>query len=651
MKKIKYLLAIILFIIGFIFTGELYMFFLDNFQELYYRCSFYFDSVDIDNNVIVEDFLSASEKNQTDFFTVDFKIESEYKKVIKIYGTDGALEYLRNHEIRENQQKSLFSGCTEVIYKSISECDSIKKQEFFYFIGDDTELLQGFKAELIDKYGGGFPKLYGTVKNTIMDICTVWGIILTILILFSVYEITIQQKEYSIRMILGYDLKNIFIKNVLIDIAVFTGLFAIIPWLLFEWINTYFFIEIVVILFVVFLVIDVAINLLIFKTNIKKNFSNVKGNSSILKINYGIKVITLLIVSAVISVNISLISEGVNYYQQRDFFEKNSYYKYYQLNYKMTSNDVVDKSEYVMQKFYNDFAKNSILFADFTEQLSINYPTVLINKNSTEELFELDERWKEVLFTCQDNKIYLIIPEKIQQDMQIHTTLDEICNTILGYEEENEKIYYEEKLDSIVISSAVHTFKSKLYSCPILIYDNRKPVMDKEASSMQLYYAYDILYNISDDEFAAFVEENKLENEIVKVTNAGEAYQYNWEIVRRFTKITIVLSIIMIFLEYLMLFTVIKLDYYYNAKQIVLMKILGYSRIRRNIRPILLTIICGFVVTILVLLGTYFRFLSGGIWGIMSIIGFIVIEIVIIVWKSKMLEKKKIALILKGESL
>ena len=43
MKRIKILIFIVLLSVGFLFNGELYMLYLDNFQESCYQANFYTD--------------------------------------------------------------------------------------------------------------------------------------------------------------------------------------------------------------------------------------------------------------------------------------------------------------------------------------------------------------------------------------------------------------------------------------------------------------------------------------------------------------------------------------------------------------------------------------------------------------------------------
>ena len=75
MKKIKGVVCMILFAAGFLFNGELYIFYLDNFQNNYYYAAVSFQKVesDVTDGEIAEDFLKTAERYDVDFFMVNNK--------------------------------------------------------------------------------------------------------------------------------------------------------------------------------------------------------------------------------------------------------------------------------------------------------------------------------------------------------------------------------------------------------------------------------------------------------------------------------------------------------------------------------------------------------------------------------------------------
>lgn len=449
------------------------------------------------------------------------------------------------------------------------------------------------------------------------------------------------------QVILGYDLRTVFMKNIFQDMIIFSGMYFLIPCLLNKWMNVYFLFHIFVMIFILFLLLNICANILIFKVNVKKNFSNVEENQGILKINYVIKTVTLLLASFALSVNVGLITEGIDYYRQLDFFKNHSEYEYYQLNYKANSK-LSEMDGIVAQEFYKTFFKNSLIYADFSDMLSINYPTVLINHNAQKELIEQNEEWREILNECREEKVYIAIPEQLREEDEKVSASGEICEAVLGYEGEKKIVFYDKRTQLISFNSSLHPFKSKRLKKPIIIFDNTEPVINEEMADRQLYYAYDILYDIPDKEVEDFIKTRQLESEIVIKTNAWESYEYNWKIVKRFTRISLVLSVILFLIEFIMVFTIVKMEYMYHALQITLMKIFGYSQIKRILNPVFITILCGAVNIVLLLLYSY-KISEEAVNMIACIAIFTIFELLIILRQAKKLERSKTALVLKGE--
>lgn len=68
MKKMKYAIAAVLFMLGFIFTSEMFMNYLDNFEETYYGATFSFENTSKEKDEIIQDFLNAFTKKSNRFF-------------------------------------------------------------------------------------------------------------------------------------------------------------------------------------------------------------------------------------------------------------------------------------------------------------------------------------------------------------------------------------------------------------------------------------------------------------------------------------------------------------------------------------------------------------------------------------------------------
>ena len=230
MLKIKLLVFTILICIGLVFNGELYLLYMNNFQAAYYEADFYTDDLmpETSEEEIKQDFLNASKEHKVDFFVVDGKKRSVINSEYVIYGTEGALSYLTNSGIKEGNAKSFFFGEVTVKFKYYSDVTDIGKYTSYYFIDDNNLIdIRNFKADLIDQYGGGFPKQMGSDRETIFNLLAAWSIILGLMILISLYEILYQKKEIAIKVVLGEDLRNIFLKKIISDSISYCLIFCI----------------------------------------------------------------------------------------------------------------------------------------------------------------------------------------------------------------------------------------------------------------------------------------------------------------------------------------------------------------------------------------------------------------------------------------
>lgn len=83
--------------IGFIFNGELFILYLDGFQESYYQSGVDFVNREdaIEEKEVIQDFLNAGKAYDIDFFFLDSTIISAYAKDITIFGTPNALKTLQ----------------------------------------------------------------------------------------------------------------------------------------------------------------------------------------------------------------------------------------------------------------------------------------------------------------------------------------------------------------------------------------------------------------------------------------------------------------------------------------------------------------------------------------------------------------------------
>ena len=223
------------------FSGELFILYLDGFQESYYQSGF--------------DFVNLQAKG-----------------------------------ILEGKHNSLFMGETQVRYEDFSNIKTIEKFKDSYYIGDQSQLeaMRLFKASLVDKYSGGLPKLFSSDKETWLNLFSVWFIIFGLILLLTIYEIISLKKEIMVRITLGEDVRAVFGKNALADIAILASALLSVPFLLSSLSNSnvLFKIQTLAPAFMVFMIANTLINAAILRINFKKDIVTRRSGGGLLAANY-----------------------------------------------------------------------------------------------------------------------------------------------------------------------------------------------------------------------------------------------------------------------------------------------------------------------------------------------------------------------------
>lgn len=198
-KYTKYFFFIVLTMFGLFFNSELFQLHADSFQDEFYRADFAMDfsKFNAKNKAVLEDFISAGERHDVNFFMTDFELNGANSKKIKIFATKGAIKALEAAGIHNGSFDSLLMGTTNIEVYSIKRIKRITSYESCYFTDGTKKLvaMRKFKADLVDKYGGGFPHQYGSPNETFLNFAALWSLLIILLLLISSYSIVSEKKK------------------------------------------------------------------------------------------------------------------------------------------------------------------------------------------------------------------------------------------------------------------------------------------------------------------------------------------------------------------------------------------------------------------------------------------------------------------------
>lgn len=580
MKKIKYITGAILFFLAFILIGEFFVWHLSSFSSAFPSTTLYLQEGQ-NAQELIKDVEAAAKSSDVDVFAVKTKINSSFSMAVNIYGTENAKEYLESREsISEGTFKSLILGIVNLNYFALEQLPEESLPKTYFLIGEHKDNVL-FKQELIDKYAGNFPRQEKAPAGDFAMIIGIWAIVFFVLLLISIYDIALTKREAIVRMVSGEPLLSFVMANAIKDLLVFSSMFFALLLTLNAFTVATYHLKTTIIAFLVFLVFNSLLYFNLLKTDFRKDVSSKQSAKIVLKLSYVYKCAAIVIAILIMSGNINLIIDGIDYYRQKDFFQEYSDYNYINANY-------TKKDALVDGGFPEDTSFAKELFKNQTKLALVDLETWNLDMEYVyadgEAKSYLEENIPELRKKDFAQKVYFIIPEKYADDPSV---MEDMQNVWAGYYsgEYDFEMLVCKKTDTIAISN-IGTITSSIKKDPIIIYNNLG------ASSYDKFFNIDYitgstLFNVSKDNIPRLDKDSR----VSYVTNANENYLYHLETVKRNMITGAVFLVIILIINSIISKSMLYYEYSINAVENCLKKLFGYGMLRTNLHSILLTVI------------------------------------------------------------
>ncbi|MBD2860758.1 DUF1430 domain-containing protein [Paenibacillus oceani] len=598
MKTIKYIVSFCILFIGLLIIGESHTFRLNNFYTEFHNTTLYLQPNTTEEEMI-RDTLRSAERHGVEIFTFVRSTPSLFQTKYDLYGTPGVKRYLdTNLDIQEKSYESLFLEDIQFRFHDFATVPGLDTIHDFYIIGS-LEKATAFKIELIDKYAGNHPKKGYTDPESRNTIIAIWLLMMSIVLLLTYYDVLFQKKENLIRVSMGESIGGMMWRNVLTDTFVFTALFAAVVLFLAPFTSVYFGVRISLTLFAALIVFNALLYLNMYVYNLTEVFSNSKGGSKkLLALNYGLKLVTVIVTIFVISGNVAVLYESYQLYKQKSFFENYSDYSYVRLNHRLVvdsdgniTNRMSDTNT-VEQTFYKQFfhSANATLLSDMDGLVNGN--ALIANRNAYDYL---SRNIKELTNADLTKDIYLLVPEQIPVTEELIESFQDSLRLYEGesFAYEYEVIPYKGRVELVSIEVNL-AYGSEILKNPVIIYNNKtvEQVENRPVDPERFFpFIEEIMYKVSDDEFDRFVQEHGMSREIVRKTNVLDKYNHSWNLAQRVLAINLIFSTLVLLLEFIIIVTIIKLEYEVNAIELAIKKVLGHSLPAKHRKLVLMTLV------------------------------------------------------------
>lgn len=649
MKKILFFLFV--FTIAFLIIGEVNIFRLNFFTNEITNTTVYLQDYQKLEDMI-DDIVLSAEKHDVTVFVKNETIYEGNNKEIAIWGSELIKEDLNEiYNIEPTTYKSLFLGDVSIKMFDFNEITDDVKINIIYIIGTDSN-AQSFKMELIDKYAGNHP-VFGRVDSSYKYIIiSVWIIVGILVFLQTLYYFNVNKKEMLVNITLGESKVVLIIKNIMFDLLQMTIAFFLSQIFLFKFTNPLFYYDISIISFFVIWLISSTSYIKINSCNIKEAFSNVYSKN-ITDITLITKTIVIVVTSLILSTNFVVIIESINYLNQKNFYKQNSEYEFLDLSYKLiidqdgniigNQQETTDLNLDFYINFYDEFKPLALVSMDYT-----SYPMIYANSNAIEYLnlcIGEDVNFKAG-FT-------LLIPSSRYKSVDNYL-IDSTIDLIKRYNGINEEI----EVDIINYNGAeILAFDEMVYGRsywhkdPIIVVENVTTSYMKSTFTPSLFRTNiqkDIIYQIDDDIFQQFLEDNDLLQERhnrVNIMNNFDEYKTKWLYL---LVINVVFSIIVVGLTTTTTITLIRIQYKVNAMEIAIKKIHGFSLIERHMKIFRSTLVS-------LLISAFISVILGIVFGVSSVFSILlgvvllgILEYIVLIFRIQLEENQSIVKIFKG---
>ncbi|WP_138225852.1 DUF1430 domain-containing protein [Paenibacillus algicola] len=282
--------------------------------------------------------------------------------------------------------------------------------------------------------------------------------------------------------------------------------------------------------------------------------------------------------------------------------------------------------------------------------MSTSHPAVMANRNTWSYLSDqMDPLKSEPL----EHDYYFILPADLLNDSRI---IEELKQEYLffenkGIQENQYKVIYYDKKAYVTAINENNNYGSERLENPVIMYDNTVPESQPlHVSPHRANYIREVMYDITDEAFDQFLVKHQLteSNAILSKTNVMDKFNNQWNAAKKILYINLVFSLLVLILEFMIILSLIKLEYEANAIELSVKKVLGFSVWEKHRKMILITLITTILGTASAAAIT--MLMNYHLVGYLAAAGAVImmLELIVIFSNIKRIEKANIQRILKG---
>lgn len=639
MRILKYTLSSAFILIAFIYISELYVWNIDSFETQYVTATMV-KPIDTSIKDMMCEIALKSTEYDCSIFSISREINSMYSSHLIVYGTENVDKYLsKNSYILEGEYHGIISGDIYVEFKDLTDIPEGYNNETFYFIGNYSN-IRDLKTDLLNKYGGTFPRKGYFYINSKRNITSIWSIGFLFFLLLSIFDISASKKKITIRIIYGESIRKIILHSLLQDVLFyclsFFTCYCILKFLLKMHVEYYASISFICL--GAFCVINSLIYLKVLHLDIRKTLENT-SESSLLILNYFFKcfITSLIVFSMVLSIGV--IIKAVSYRAQKSVYEEYGNYSFFTVS---DLDKTFHSSETTMIDIFNmkDSENKAFLSTYLGDGESSHIPCLIVNYNAA---YYMLKDLREELQNLEKKQLYFIIPHNNP------AALDDLKKYASLYLLEDGTITSLEYNKNLIAFGAYRSDKinSELYLNPaiILVSAGLKDYFDG------MYIMHASMIQTSDDEWQDLIKDYHMQSEVSYKTNALLHYQKTQARLNREMIIGLTAILMLLLMNIIIVHAMIKNEIFTRSVELAIKTVLGYSYFDKYKKIILFNTVSLIGSMIIGIVFSCVIFDSSIIYILMGYLLIILIDLLIFFINISKLENRYVIKALKGAGL
>lgn len=585
MKKVKYMFALLLLLLIWTVSGEIYQNYFRTFTEQFY----YFDIGVIPDQ---SDAYSLLERTASDHganvFAVSYEEQSARAASLKVFVAPESKKLLaEQYDIKEGSYNSFFSGETRV---SVIDFDEIAEEEELqrYYIIGSFDQARGVRNTLCDlEFGCSYVHQEESVRLNWL-IWGLWGLTIAFLLGLTWIEIQFGKKKHFIKISMGASAKKLVLMDIITDSAALCMIFGLVTLVLNQFISLGYNRRGSIFAWLVFL----AVNALLHLSKLKYDYKEVLYGANINLRNMGhcylLKAAAMMVTIAAMAVTVGLLEHNLRYFLMYDEIKQYEGYSFISLEPDVS--EISDEHERDMASayvkadiFYDYFRENKIALAVYSTTGIANQKYFVVNGNTAGVDVLLKDAYEEAF-----NGYYILLPQGIDNPEETAKDAHRIISRQLEGMKENAayRIVRYDQFQLLYFDTEERSdleFGFDIENNPIMIYLSFDENSVSDASvwcDLTEFSPNDIIYDMRGIDVAEMKERYHLSD--ISITEVTERCGQHRDAIARVILLSAVVFVMMLLIEISLIIIIIRMEYIAEAKRLAVLSVLGYGIWSKN---------------------------------------------------------------------